>query len=1063
MFGRRSLTIKAKLILIIMSTSIAGLLLTAVLFSLWGRVMLRRTAVRDLSIQAEMIADNCKAALAFGDVKDAEETLSSLRNEHSVTRGCIYGKDGALFASYSRDGAGGEAGRFEARKDGAYFDSDSLRVCEGVILDGERIGTVCLRSDLEPVRAMQRLNIGIVVAVVLLAALVAYFVSSKLQGVISSPVLSLASLARDISEKKDYSVRAPKFSEDEVGVLGDSFNLMLEQIQARDKELLTANEELEQRVSERTAELSAANARLLREVAERERAEQQVRESEARFRELFNNMHSGVAVYEAVDGGADFVFKDLNKAGEGISQVRKEDIIGRRVTEVFPRVREFGLFEVFQRVWKTGKAESLPTSLYRDGRIEGWTENYVYKLPSGEVVAVYDDVTERVEAQRRIKRAAEEWRTTFDSIGDMVSVHSKDYKLMRVNKAFAEAFEKSPEELIGKTCYKLVHGSEEPCPQCPHRLTISTRKSQHVEFYEPHLGIYLEVSTSPIVDGDGEYVGSTHVVKNITARKQAEEARERENAKLGAMISGMEEGVVFADAEGGIIEVNEYFCRFVGKGRDEIIGSRIEELHEGLVLEHIKALISRFREHIDSKPFIMQRRIGDAEIMLRVQPIYRQGCYDGVLLNMVDVTDLVRARRKAEEATEAKAAFLANMSHEIRTPMNAIVGFSDILADMGLTEEQREYVGIIQESAQHLLAVVNDILDFSKVEAGKLKVELIDWPLGKLLDSIESLMGAKAAEKGIEFRIIEGEGLPVEIRTDPMRLRQCLINLVNNAIKFTQEGYVHLNVNPEQVDGKAYIRFDVEDSGVGIPADKQESVFEAFSQADGGTARKFGGTGLGLAITRQFAELLGGQISLQSEAGKGSVFSLKVPAGVDVSKGPSADSGKVAEKATAGEAESGQRMFSGRVLVAEDTKTNQVLIKLLLTKMGLEVTIAENGKEAVDKALREDFDLIFMDIQMPVMDGYEATRILRSKEKGVPIVALTASAIKGDDGKCFAAGCDDYMSKPINQKRLVEVLGKYLGSENGPVNERRCSGEQRGGEVEAVCVERTGNERQNGV
>jgi signal transduction histidine kinase/ActR/RegA family two-component response regulator len=392
-----------------------------------------------------------------------------------------------------------------------------------------------------------------------------------------------------------------------------------------------------------------------------------------------------------------------------------------------------------------------------------------------------------------------------------------------------------------------------------------------------------------------------------------------------------------------------------------------------------------------------------------------------------------RLAKDAMAANEAKSEFLANMSHEIRTPMNAIIGFSEILAEEQLTKEQRHHVQIICDSGQHLLELINDILDFSKIEAGKLDIDIVECSLGQLLAGVESLMRPAARKKNLAFEVLQCSELPAQIRTDPVRLRQCLVNLTNNAIKFTEEGHVYLNVSVEYRGDEGlcgpYIRFDVEDTGIGIPVQKQKEVFEEFMQVDGSHARKFGGTGLGLAISRQLAGLLGGELTLSSEAEAGSVFTLVVPAGVDVESGPFLD--KYAflvqlDREPAGITGAEAATFSGRVLVAEDSGANQKLAECLLKAMGLEVTIVEDGQQAVNEALSGQYDLILMDIQMPVMNGYEATRALREKSVTTPIVALTAFAMKGDRQKCIAAGCDDYIAKPIEQKRLLDTIREYL-------------------------------------
>jgi signal transduction histidine kinase len=381
--------------------------------------------------------------------------------------------------------------------------------------------------------------------------------------------------------------------------------------------------------------------------------------------------------------------------------------------------------------------------------------------------------------------------------------------------------------------------------------------------------------------------------------------------------------------------------------------------------------------------------------------------------------------REAMLSNQAKSEFLANMSHEIRTPMNGIIGFTDILADEDLTEQQKEYVGIIKTAADSLLALVDNILDFSKIEAGKLETEAIEFDFGLLLKDIAYLMRPQAEEKGLKFEVIRSEDVPETMRSDPVRLRQCLFNLLSNALKFTSQGHVFLRVTVEQKDGRSFIRCAVEDTGIGIPEDKQKSIFEAFSQVDSSTTREYGGTGLGLAITRELTLLLGGQISLESEIGKGSVFSVTVPVVLPLENAILDKSGK-SNKNTVPKGPVDPEQKSGAVLVADDNKTSEVLVTLLLEKLGFEVTAVSDGREAVDEALTKSFDLILMDMQMPSVDGYEATKILRDKGVTSPIVAVTAYALEGDRDKCIAAGCDDYIPKPINRDKLYEIVGKYV-------------------------------------
>lgn len=531
---------------------------------------------------------------------------------------------------------------------------------------------------------------------------------------------------------------------------------------------------------------------------------------------------------------------------------------------------------------------------------------------------------------------------------------------------------------------------------------------------------------------------------------KTEKALKESELKFRTIFENTGGAIFIADVKTGeILECNSLAEELLGRPRTEIIGMHQSELHpEGETQEYRE----KFTEHVRKGRAVDYE--GEAQhkdgrripVHIAAQTV-KLGGKEVIVGLFMDITERKRAEQEleqfnkqleasieranvlAQEATIAdlaKSQFLANMSHEIRTPMNAIIGFSQILEDQELTDEQRHHVDIIQDSAKHLLALINDILDFSRIEAGKLDIEIVECGLHKLFAVVESLMRPPAIEKGLAFEILPCGELPAQIRTDLVRLRQCLVNLIANAIKFTEEGHVYVNVSLQEQGNKPYIRFDVEDTGVGIPPDKQESIFEEFMQIDGSSTRKYGGTGLGLAITKRLAHLLGGEISVSSEVGKGSVFSLTIQAGVDVKSQPPFNKYDLLDRLKRQPSRPEEAEFSGYVLVAEDSRTNQVLAKLLLERLGLQVTIAEDGKEAVEKALSQQFHLIFMDIQMPNMNGYEATKVLRRKGFKAPIVALTAYAMEGDEGKCISAGCSDYMTKPIEHKMLLQVIRKYL-------------------------------------
>ena len=400
--------------------------------------------------------------------------------------------------------------------------------------------------------------------------------------------------------------------------------------------------------------------------------------------------------------------------------------------------------------------------------------------------------------------------------------------------------------------------------------------------------------------------------------------------------------------------------------------------------------------------------------------------------------DLVRLRTEALEqktrealaASVAKSQFLANMSHEIRTPMNGILGFADLLrrgVDGGDARLRQDYLEIISTSGKHLLTVINDVLDLSKIEAGRLEVECIPCSPHQVISEAVSVLKVKAAEKGLNLSY-HWDGPAVRtIESDPSRLRQLLINLIGNAVKFTERGSVEVTGRLVKVDGSYRMQVNVRDTGVGIAADKLEEVFNPFAQADASVTRRFGGTGLGLAISRHIAEALGGSISVSSQVNQGSLFS------VTIDPGEIADESLLAvppavEPASFDSGAESISLFPGRILVVEDGETNRKLIRIMLQRQGLDITEATNGIEGVKLALSGDFDVVLMDMQMPLLDGYSAAAQIRAQGSRVPIIALTAHAMSGDEEKCLSAGCSGYLTKPIDENRLLRKLAEFLQS-----------------------------------
>jgi two-component system, sensor histidine kinase and response regulator len=878
----------------------------------------RRELASSLASTAAIVASNSTAALLFSDPQSAREELSSLRSQPHIVEACIYGHDGTVFAKYARRGANPDFTPPARGSVGTSFASRQVILFQSVLLGREEIGTIYLKSDLGELYARAERFAQVVFIVILASFVIAYLLASRLQRLISEPILELARTASAVSLEEDYSLRAAKSGDDEIGDLADRLNDMLTQIQTRDGALQSGHDELEGRVQKRTRELQ-------NEVEERKQAERELEARKSFLNSIIENSPVGI-IATTIDG----VVQMCNPAFEQLFRYRQQDILGRSLAEI----------------------------------------------------VAPKDLRSEVESHQ---------------------------------KAVAQG-------------------------QTMHFVTQRSRSDGTVADVEAFAVPLLTESVT---------TGQIVLYQDITDRKRNEEA-------------------------------------------------------------------------------------------------------------------LLRAKDAAEAASRAKSEFLANMSHEIRTPMNGIIGMTELALDTDLTAEQREFLGMVKTSANSLLTLVNDILDFSKIEAGKLEIENVDFQFKQSLGETLKTLALRAHLKKLELAWRVELGVPECLKGDVGRLRQALVNLVGNALKFTEQGEVAVDVEKQAEDQHGVLlHFRVRDTGIGIPKEKQEMIFAAFTQADSSSTRKYGGTGLGLAITSRLVELMGGKLWVESEPGRGSTFHFTSRLGFADDPAPSLqtadravlaglrilvvddnqtnrtilaemlsawgiesqvvqggrialealsrahrqnlpfglviadmhmpdmdgcglsteirrsrDFGKIpilllSSSADHGEATSCRKLASARyltkpvqpselldaimetvarpgntsepppaksaqvqdktrklkVLLAEDNAVNRKLAIKLLERRGHTVVVTENGLEALDALLRERVDVVLMDVQMPVMDGFEAIRAIRKKEQTtgehLHIIALTAHAMKGDRERCLAAGADDYVAKPI---RIDELLAAIHGA-----------------------------------
>jgi two-component system, sensor histidine kinase and response regulator len=532
-------------------------------------------------------------------------------------------------------------------------------------------------------------------------------------------------------------------------------------------------------------------------------------------------------------------------------------------------------------------------------------------------------------------------------------------------------------------------------------------------------------------------------VQPITPELRAEVAFGPGGDRYRAILDQMQDGCCVVDLRGNYLFVNDAFCRLYGFERSEILGGNYRESvspeREGLLRETYSR-VYRTGQPIRSFEYAFEPKHGPAVFVEQSVSLERdaQGRPVGFLVIARDCTErkrvqeeLAKARDAAEAANRAKSEFLANMSHEIRTPMNGIIGMTALALDSAPTPAQADFLATIRSQANSLLTIVNDILDFSKIESHRIELESLPFTLGHALDEVVKPLALRAAERGIVLSVRVAPDVPPRVVGDPVRVKQVLTNVLTNAVKFTERGSVTLEVAASApnagVGGDAPtipLTFRVSDTGIGIPADKLATIFEPFRQVDGSMSRRFGGTGLGLAIATSLVELMGGRIQVDSVAGAGSTFQVTVPmmAASAAAQTESAISSAVAAAAR----RAAGSVRGARVLVAEDNVVNQRVAEGLLTRRGHVVTVVGNGREAVDALRRGAFDIVLMDVQMPEMDGFEATAAIREWEREtghrVRIVAMTAHAMSGDRERCLAAGMDGYLSKPIDQRSLYDVV-----------------------------------------
>jgi len=654
--------------------------------------------------------------------------------------------------------------------------------------------------------------------------------------------------------------------------------------------------------------------------------------------------------------------------------------------------------------------------------------------------AHYEAVKSYVESENR-------FQDTFEQAGVGICYLSLQGDFLKVNKKLCEIIGFSNAEILKKNIKQLISLEElfKDLKVIKEVLNGSLKsKSYERRYCKPNrnvIWLYITMSLVEATEGMNMYLLTA---QDITSRKKAEEKLAKTQALLEVAMDTSEAGIVIADAPDGRMRyINKAALRISSNCDEELMNSidmnkcfwSSNIIDNGRKLEHHERPLIRavlYGESCSKEFVFRQNDMQDHFVWVNATPVRdKTGRIIAGISMLFDVSkrkcieeSLRMAKEEAERANIAKSQFLANMSHEIRTPMTGIMGMTDLTLMTELRPEQREYLEIVKSSTKSLLQVLNDILDYSKIEAGKMDLESIEFSLVEVVNEVVALFSAVGQQKGLNIRATVDVKIPNVLIGDSFRLRQVLSNLIGNAVKFTASGNVDIGITCEYLAAHGVkLKFVVSDTGIGISDDKLEILFKSFSQIDDSNTRQFGGTGLGLAISKRLTELMKGEIWVKSKVGSGSHFYFTASFGVA--------KGQVCQRS---DHKTEQLIWKDRVkkkvLLVEDDEVSRNVIGIVLCKKGLQVQVAVNGQQAVEMANQQAFDLIIMDINMPYMDGYSAVGLIREQEKlnnrQVPIIAMTAYALRGDREKCLSSGMDDYLSKPIDIKQLNLVIDKWL-------------------------------------
>ena len=765
-----------------------------------------------------------------------------------------------------------------------------------------------------------------------------------------------------------------------------------------------------------------------------------------KFSNIFDSISDGIELV-SMDG----LVVDMNRADYERMGYIKEEVVGKPITQFSASENASRVLEKIGEIEKNGHAVFETARVCKDASVIPLEVSArIVEMDAQKVfLGISRDITER----KRQEATRAELAAIVESSSDAIIGKTLDGIITSWNKSAEAIYGYSASEVIGKPITLLAHPSKHAEI---HEFLERIRDGAEVVNYETErickegMPIQIALTLSPIKDASGNITGVSTIARDITEKKRMEDEVRQANVYNRSLIEASLDPLVTISPEGKITDVNEGSTNVTGVRREELIGTDFSDYFTDPEKARAGYLQVLSKGYVTDYPLTIRHRDGRLTDVLYNASVYKseEGKILGVFAAARDVTeqkaaqeelrrykdhleevvqmrtvDLVLARNAAEAANRAKSVFLANMSHELRTPLNAILGFSNLMRkDALLRHELRENLDIINRSGEHLLTLINDVLEMAKIEAGRVELESSAIDLGSLLRDVSDMMHVRAQEKGLQLLVDQSSEFPRYIKGDAARLRQILINLIGNAVKFTEQGGITLRLGVIS-DTTQHLLIEVEDTGIGIKPEDQKKLFEPFVQL--GESAMQQGTGLGLTITRQYVQLMGGTISFESAPGKGSIFQVELPLEKLEANDVAVPESVAVRDVTA--LAPGQPEY--RILIVEDQIENQLLLTQLMTSVGFQVKIAENGARAVELFQSWQPHLIWMDRRMPVMDGMEATRRIRKLPGGklVKIVAVTASAFKEQREEMLNCGMDDFVRKPYRFNEIYECMTKQLG------------------------------------